>query len=176
MSKRLLVVLLVVGFVVASLVVCAVPAEAARRGRRGEPKISRAEKERGVLMGNAKAYLNGKVITLYTSLETEKGKKLKRAKKSTDIVSFTNRRVVSKLMQSLGYGKGGSNYSITAVAADGGFTWETMQKHENKDDYALLRGDVKPDGSMTGSMDVKSMSRGRKIYRFATSPAKKTKK
>ena len=125
------------------------------------------EEQKAILIGQAKAALAKMgTVVVYTSAQYE-GKKAKRSTKGTDVLTFTDRTVKSKNLAAMGYATGGSNYSITAVGFDGSYTWETMQKHENREDVAYLRGDMRG-GVMTGSMDVKSKKRGRTVYRFTT--------
>ena len=160
MSKKL-VNLAVVVIYAASLVLITGTGTSEARGKQGP------EEQRAILMGNAKTALAklGTVV-VYTTAQYE-GKKKKKTTEGTDVLTFTDRTVKSKNLAAMGYTTGGSNYSITAVGFDGSYTWETMQKHENREDVAYLRGDFRG-GVMTGSMDVKSKKRGRTVYRFTT--------
>lgn len=86
----------------------------------------------------------------------------------TDVLTFTDRTVISKNLVAAGYSKTGSNYALR-VGSDGASVWETMQMHENEKDMVFLRGELPPDcGSMIGSMTYQSPKGMGKTDNFST--------
>lgn len=109
----------------------------------------------------ARKTLEGTTWMVYTTLQGAK-----KPEKGTETFTFTNRRITTGNLAGQGYAPGGSNYS-TRIEADGTVVWETMQKHEEGEGEALLRGDLKGN-VMTGVIDIQPAAGSRKIYYFTS--------
>lgn len=73
---------------------------------------------------------------------------------------------VNQVLAAQGYAPDGSNYSVR-YEVDGTLVWETMQKYEDGEGEALLRGDLRGN-IMTGVIDIKPSRGAREIYYFTT--------
>ncbi len=113
-----------------------------------------------------KAALTGKEWTVYIVKTGATAKSP--AIYETDVLTFTDRTVVSKNLVANKYSNG-SNYALR-VGSDGLSVWETMQMHENGKDLVFLRGELPKDcSSMTGAMIYQSPKGSEKTEIFSTS-------
>lgn len=127
------------------------------------------EAQRKAAAAKARKTLDGTTWTVYTTLQQEgKGK----PEKGTETFTFSERRITTENLAGQGYAPGGSNYS-TRIEANGTIVWETMQKHEEGEGEALLRGDLKGN-VMTGVIDIQPATGSRKIYYFTSRKAAAT--
>lgn len=95
---------------------------------------------------------------------------LKDAKKGTgqqaDVLVFTERTVTSQLLSSLGYSQGGSNYALR-VQDDGSAIFETMQRQEENQDAAFLKGTLQ-NGVLTGVLFVRPAKGATSTFYFTS--------
>ena len=123
------------------------------------------EAQRRAQIAKAQKTLAGTTWTVYTTLQDTR-----RPEEGTETFTFTERRVTTQNLANLGYAPGGSNYSVR-YEADGILVWETMQKDEEGEGEALLRGDLRGN-VMTGVIDIQPATGSRKIYYFTSSKEK----
>jgi hypothetical protein len=99
----------------------------------------------GEIIAKKKAELNGTEWTVEMKPMGTKGKA------ETDLISFSEDKVISKNLATLGYAA--TNFSVR-LEEDGTVIWETMQTSE-KDGQAFWRGDIK-EGVMRGVLSKRN--------------------
>lgn len=112
------------------------------------------------IIAKKKAELNGKEWTIELKPMVVKGK----VKAEADVISFSEDKVVSKNLSSLGYAP--TNFSVR-LEEDGTVICETMQTSE-KDGLAFWRGDIGPDGIMRGVLSKRDAKGNTVDFNFAS--------
>jgi len=112
------------------------------------------------IIAEKKAALNGKEWTVEMKPMGGKAK----VKAETDVISFSEDKVMSKNLATLGYAA--TNFTVR-LEEDGTVIWETMQTSE-KDGMAFWRGDIGPDGVMRGVLSKRDIKGNVKDFNFVS--------
>lgn len=160
--KRKVIAISILGWAAAFLLLSITFAASIKAEATLDPEAARAAQ-----IAKARKALAGTTWTVYTTLQQEGTKRLE---EGTEVFTFTERRVTTQNLANQGYAPGGSNYSVT-YEPDGTLVWETMQKDEQGEGEALLRGDLR-DNVMTGVIDIQPKKGARKIYYFTSQKEK----
>ena len=142
MNKRLI-------GIIALVVVCMVMFTCATDLMAKEDPAAKAKRD--AMVAAARKTLANQQWIIYLSYNKEKkGELTKVIKSGSDVLSFTERKVLSSKLANEGYNADGTNFSIRAYD-DGTIVWETLQSHPNGSEQASLRGELRGP-VMTGSV------------------------
>ncbi|OGX27127.1 MAG: hypothetical protein A3J51_03100 [Omnitrophica WOR_2 bacterium RIFCSPHIGHO2_02_FULL_45_21] len=121
--------------------------------------------KRAALMEKAQQMLKGREWAIYVTVKPAAEKNP--AVIETDSLIFTDLTVLSKNLSDQGYAKNGSNYSLSA-GDKGIVVWETMQRHENGQDRAFLRGELNLNSGIMGGAIVHKLGKETATHYYST--------
>jgi hypothetical protein len=144
--------------VLAGMIFLALGTRAIAATKTAQPPLT----QKDILTAQTHAALAKEWIVYLTPADI-KGQKKGAATVETDVLTFTQGRVQSKLLSGLGFSD--SNFSLE-VGDDGTGVAETMQKNE-AGDIAFIRAELKR-GVLKGAISIRPVKGNKTVYNFSS--------